>query len=73
MTIILSMKRAIQLGGMLLVFLTMLVLGLDALFLSWITFLVGGSKLLPGDFVRGICALAVLHECLKICILRIEI
>ena len=60
------MKKAIQLGGTLLVFLTMLVLGLDALFLSWLTVLVGSSKLRPGDVVRGLCALVVFHECFDI-------
>ena len=66
------MKRAIQLGGTLLAFLTMLVLGLEALFLSWITVLVGGRKLRPGAVVRGLCGLAVFHKCLEICTLRIE-
>ena len=37
---ILPMKRAIQLGATLLEFLTMLVFGLEALFLSWLTVLV---------------------------------
>ena len=37
---ILPMKRAIQLGGTLLVFLTMLVFRLEALFLTWLTVLV---------------------------------
>ena len=46
---------------MLLAFLTMIVLGLEALFLSWITVLVGGSKLRPGDVVCGLCALTVFH------------
>ena len=65
-TSILPMKRAIQLGGTLLAFLTMLVLGLDALFLSWLTVLIGGSKLRPSNLVCGLCLLAVFHECLKI-------
>ena len=66
------MERAIQLGGTLLAFLTLLVLILDALFLSPLTVLVGGSKLCPSDVVRGLCALAVFHKCLQICGLRIE-
>ena len=37
---ILPMKRAIQLGGTLLAFLTMFVLILEALFLPWLTVLV---------------------------------
>ena len=57
---------------MLLAFITMLVLGLDAIFLSWLTVLVGGSKLCPGDVVRGLCALTVFHEGLEICGLRIK-
>ena len=69
---ILSIKRAIQLGGTLLAFVTMLVFGLEALFLSWLTVFTGGSKLRPGDVVRGLCTLAVFHECLKICSLRIK-
>ena len=66
------MERAIHLGGTLLEFLTMIVLRLGALFLSRIAVLVGGSKLRPGDIVRGFCALAVLHKGLEICGLRIE-
>ena len=66
------MERGIQLDGTLLAFLTILVLRLDALFLSGITVLVGGSKLRPGDVVRGLCGLAVFHEGLEICTLRIE-
>ena len=66
------MKRAIQLGGTFLEFLTMIILRLGALFLSWLTVLVGGSKLRPGDVVRDLSALSVFHECLKICGLRIE-
>ena len=66
------MEREIQLGGTLLAFLTMLVLRLDALFLSRLTVLVGGSKLCPGDVVRGLCALSLFHEGLEICTLRIE-
>ena len=66
------MERAIQLGGTLLAFLTMLVLGLDALFRSWLTVFVGGSKLFSSNVVRGLCAVAVFQECLKICSLRIE-
>ena len=66
------MKRAIHLGGTLLEFLTMLVLGLEALFISLLTVLVEGSKLCPSDVVHGLCALAVFHECHKICSLRIE-
>ena len=66
------MEIAIQLVGMLLEFLTMFVLILAVLFLSWLTVLVGGRKLRPGDVVRGLCALAVFHECLDICTLRIE-
>ena len=50
----------------------MLVLGLEALFLSWLTVLVGGRELRPSNVVRGLCALAVFHECLKICSLRME-
>ena len=66
MTSILSMERSIQLGGTLLAFLTMLVLRLDALVLSRLTVLIGGSKLHPGNVVRGICALAVFHKGLEI-------
>ena len=66
------MERAIQLGVTLLAFLTMLVLRLDALFLPRLTVLVRGSKLRPGDVVRGLCTLAVLHKGLEICSLRIE-
>ena len=66
------MERAIQLGGTLLACLTMLVLRLDALCISWITVLVGGSKLRPGDVVRDLSALSVFHECLKIYTLSIE-
>ena len=66
------MNRAIQLGGTLLVLLTMPVLRLDVIFLSRLTVLVGGSKLRPGNVVRGICALSVFHECLEICNIRIE-
>ena len=51
------MEISIQLGGTLLVFLTMLVLRLEALFISCPTVLVGGSKLRPGDVVRGLCEL----------------
>ena len=39
-TSILPMKRAIQLGGTLLVFLTMLIFVLEALFLPWLNVLV---------------------------------
>ena len=60
------MERAIQLGETLLAFLTMPVLRLDALFLSWLTVLAGGSKLLPGDVVCGLYALALFHEGLEI-------
>ena len=59
------MERAIQLGGTLMEFLTMLVLRLYSLFLSWLTVLVRGRKLCPGDVVGGLCALAVLDKGLK--------
>ena len=66
------MERATQLGGTLMVFITMLVLRLDTLFLSWLTVLVGGSKLFPRNVLPGLCALAVFHEYLETCTLRIE-
>ena len=72
MTSILSVEIAIQLGGTLLEFLTMLVLRLGAIFLYRLTVLVGGSKLRPGDVVLGFCALTVLYKGLNICGLRIE-
>ena len=56
------MERAIHLGVTLLVFLTMIILRLDAIFLFRLAVLVGGSKLRPGDVVRGFCALAVFHD-----------
>ena len=71
-TSILPMKKAIQLGGMLLAFLTMLVFGLEALFIPWLTVLVRGSKLRPGDVVGGFCALAVLDKGPNVFGLRIE-
>ena len=72
MTGILSIKIAIYLGGTLLAFLTMIILILGALFLPWLSVLVRGRKLRPGDVVGGFCALAVLHKDLEICSLRIE-
>ena len=66
------MERAIQLGGTLLEFLTLLTLRLDALFLSRLTVLFGVRKLRPSDVVRGLCALAVFHKGLEIYTLRIE-
>ena len=66
------MEIAIHLCGALLAFLTMIILRLVALFLSRIAVLVGGSKLRPGNVVRGFCTLAVLHKGLDICGLRIE-
>ena len=48
------MERAIHIGGTLLVFLTMIILRLGALFLPRIDVLVGGSKLCPGDVVCGL-------------------
>ena len=66
------MERAINLGGMLDAFLTMIILSLGALFLPRLTVLVGGSELCPGDVVRGLCALTVFHKGLKICSLSIE-
>ena len=66
------MERAIHLGGTLLAFLTMIILRLGALFLPQLDVLVRGSKLCPGDVVRGFCALTVLHKGLEICGLRIE-
>ena len=61
------MEREIHLGGTLLAFLKMIVLRLGVLFLSWLAVLIGGIKLLPGDVVRGFCALAVLQKALDIC------
>ena len=45
------MERAIHLGGTLDSFLTTITLGLGALFPPRLAFLVGGSKLRPGDVV----------------------
>ena len=56
------MERAIQLGGTLLAFLTMLVLRFGALFLSWLTALVRGREICPGDVFCGICALSMFHN-----------
>ena len=72
MTGIVSMERAIHLGGTLLEFLTMIFLRLGALFLSRLAVLVGGSELRPGNVVCGLCALAVFHKGLEIFGLRIE-
>ena len=71
MTGIVSMERAMNLGGTLLAFLTMIILRIGALFLPRLAVLVGGSKLRPGNVVGGFCALAVLDKGLKICGLRI--
>ena len=66
------MERAIHLGGTLLVFLTMIILRLGALFLPWLAVLVRGSKICPGDVVGGFCALAVLDKGLQSLCLRIK-
>ena len=66
------MERAINLGGTLDAFLTMIILSLGALFPPRLDALVGGSELRPGDVVGGFCALAVLDKGLKSCCLRIE-
>ena len=66
------MERAIHLGRTLDAFLTTRTLGLGALFPPRLAFLVGGSKLCPGDTVGGFCALAVLDKGLKSLCLRIK-
>ena len=72
MTGIVSMERAIHLGGTLLAFLTMIILRLSALFLPRLAVFVGGRNFCPGDVVSGFCALSVLDKGLKICGVRIE-
>ena len=66
------MERAINLGGTLDAFLTMIILSLGALFLTRLTVLVGGSKICPGDVVGGFCALSVLNKGLESCCLSIK-
>ena len=58
------MKREIQLGMLLLVFLTILIFGFEALFLPLgVTVIVLGSKLRPGNLVHSFCSFTVFHEC----------
>ena len=66
------MERAIHLGRTLDAFLTMITLGLGAIFPPRFAFLVRGSELRPGDVVGGFCALAVLDKGLESCCLRIK-
>ena len=72
MTSILSVERAIHIGGRLDAFFTAITLGLGALFPPRLDFLVGGSELRPGDVVGGFCALTVLDKGLKSSCLRIK-
>ena len=56
------MVRAIHLGRKLEAFLNTITLGLGALFLPRLDFLIRGHELRRGDLVGGLCALAVLDK-----------